>query len=179
MVRIAIADRIPRAVAARPRRPGRARVILGFAVLPLLVASCRIEVEPEEDTSLEPTVLAMLERSAAEWNRGDLDAFLADYQDSPATTLVVGEGVYSGLDEIRAHYAPFFARSSERETLRFEAVRVRSLSPLIGIVTARWVFDRSGVTNGSGALTLVMRRTGSGWKITHNHSSSDPLSATD
>ncbi|MCL7972984.1 MAG: nuclear transport factor 2 family protein, partial [marine benthic group bacterium] len=89
------------------------------------------------------------------------------------------EGVYSGLDEIRAHYAPSFARSSERETLRFEAVRVRSLSPLIGIVTARWVFDRSGVTNGSGALTLVMRRTGSGWKITHNHSSSDPLSATD
>ena len=155
------------------------RAIVGFALLPVLLASCRIEVEPEEDTSLEPTVLAILDRSAEAWNRGDLDAFLLDYQDAPATTLVISGEVLSGMDEIRAHYEPSFGPGADRSSLRFEAVHVRSLSPLIGIVTARRVLDEGGVTADSGPFTLVMRRTGTGWKITHHHSSSDPLPAAD
>ena len=177
MFRIVVTDR--HFGVDRPVRRGSsvARAILGLALLPIMVAACRIEVEPEEDTSLEPTARALLERSAADWNRGDLNAFLADYQDAPATTLVFGEDVFSGLDEIRAHYAPSFAPGAERDSLRFEAVRVRSLSPLIGIVTARWIRGAKGVTTDSGPLTLVMRRTGTGWKITHNHTSSDPSPA--
>ncbi len=179
MARSAIANRTPLPDRAPTRRSESARVILGLALLPFLLASCRIEVEPEEDTSLEPTVLVILERSASAWNRGDLETFLGDYQDAPATTLVVGDGVFAGLEEIRAYYAPFFAPGAEREDLRFEAVRVRSLSPLIGIVTARRVLETDGVTTDSGPLTIVMRRTGSAWKITHSHSSSDALPVTD
>ncbi|MEJ2481954.1 MAG: nuclear transport factor 2 family protein [Gemmatimonadota bacterium] len=161
------------------RRARCVRPAIALALLPLLTMACRIEVEPEEDTSLEPSVLAMLDRSAADWNRGDLEAFLADYQDAPATTIVGPRGVLSGPEEIRAHYAPAFEPGAERDSLRFEAVRVRSLSPLIGIVTARWVLHENGVTTSSGPFTLVMRRTGSGWKITHDHSSSDPAPAGD
>jgi uncharacterized protein (TIGR02246 family) len=179
MARSSISDRRVEGVHPGGLRPGAARVALGLALLPLLVAACRIEVEPEEDTSLEPTVIAMLDRSAADWNRGDLEAFLADYQDAPATTFVGPRGVLSGLEEIRAHHAPAFEPGAERDSLRFEAVRVRSLSPLIGIVTARWVLHENGVTSSSGFITRVMRRTGSGWKITHDHSSSDPAPAGD
>jgi beta-aspartyl-peptidase (threonine type) len=177
MFRNAITDRDP--VFDRPagRRSSLARAILGLALLPIMVAACRIEVEPEEDTSLEPTARAILERSAADWNRGDLEAFLEDYQDAPATTLVVGEEIIAGLDEIRDHYAPVFAPGAERDSLRFETLHVRSLSPLIGIVTARWIRHTKAGTADSGPLTLVMRRTGTGWKITHNHSSSDTAPA--
>jgi uncharacterized protein (TIGR02246 family) len=149
-------------------------LIAGFLLLPIVLSGCRIEIEAEEDTSLEPAVQEMLSRSAAAWNRGDLEAFIADYQDVPSTTFVGLGGVLSGVSEIRRHYEPSFAPGAERDSLRFESVQVRSLSPMIGIVTARWILSGDAVTRSSGPVTLIVRRTQAGWKITHDHSSTDP-----
>ena len=146
-------------------------VLIGL--LPTL-SGCRIDVEPEEYAGLEPYVQQMLETSTGAWNQGDLEAFLSDYQDAPSTTFVGSRGVLAGIDEIRDNYASSFGPGAERDSLRFESIRVRSLSPMIGIVTARWVLHADGVTQAAGPFTLIMRRTGAGWKITHNHSSSDP-----
>jgi beta-aspartyl-peptidase (threonine type) len=119
----------------------------------------------------------MLEASADAWNRGDLEAFLSNYQDAPSTTFVGSQGVLSGLQQIREHYAPEFEPGSQRDSLRFESLRVRSLSPMIGLVTARWVLYDDGITQSAGPFTLILRRTGNGWKIIHDHSSSDPAPA--
>jgi len=146
-------------------------------VLPAVLSGCRVEVEPEEDVSLEPYAARMLEASADAWNRGDLEAFLSDYQDAPSTTFVGSHGVLSGLEQIRKHYAPQFEPGSQRDSLRFETLRARSLSPMIGLVTARWVLYDDGVTRSAGPFTLVLRRTGTGWRIIHDHSSSDPAPA--
>jgi uncharacterized protein (TIGR02246 family) len=146
-------------------------------VLPGTLSGCRVEVEPEEDVSLEPYVVQMLETSAAAWNRGDLEAFLSDYQDAPSTTFVGSGSVLSGIDEIRDHFASRFGPGVERDSLRFESIRVRSLTPMIGIVTARWVLYEDGVSTAAGPFTLIVRRTGEGWKITHDHSSFDPVPA--
>jgi uncharacterized protein (TIGR02246 family) len=154
-----------------------ARCVLGLLAFPMLLTACRVEIEPDEDTGLEPAVQAMLERSASDWNRGDLDAFLSDYQDVASTTFVSSEGLLTGVDEIRRHYAFAFQPGAARDSLRFESVHVRSLSPMIGIVTARWVLHDDGVTVAAGPMTLVMRRTQAGWRITHDHSSADPATA--
>lgn len=156
-----------------------ARFVLGLVALPVLLSACRIEIEPDQDTGLEPAVQAMLERSAGDWNRGDLEAFLSDYQDVGSTTFVGSDGLLTGVDAIRRHYAPRFGPGARRDSLRFDSVHVRSLSPMIGIVTARWILHENGVTRAAGPMTLVMRRTQAGWRITHDHSSSDPAPAGD
>ncbi len=164
-----------------PTRPRSKAFVWSIAailiVLPTTLSGCRIEVEPDEDVGLEPYVQQMLETSAAAWNQGDLEAFLSDYQDAPSTTFVGSRGVLAGIDEIRDNYASSFGPGAERDSLRFESIRVRSLTPMIGIVTARYVLHEDGVTKAAGPFTLIMRRTGAGWKITHDHSSSDPSPA--
>ncbi|MBK5099315.1 MAG: DUF4440 domain-containing protein [Gemmatimonadetes bacterium] len=163
---------------AGPRRMALIRSLAAvLIVLPTTLSGCRLEVEPEEDVSLEPYVAQMLETSAAAWNRGDLEAFLFDYQDAPSTTFVGSRGILSGIDEIRGNYASSFGPGAERDSLRFESIRVRTLTPMIGIVTARWVLHEDGVTRAAGPCTLIVRRTGAGWMITHEHSSSDPAPA--
>lgn len=142
-------------------------------ILPTSLAGCRLAVEPDQDVSLEPFAAQMLEASAAAWNQGDLEAFLSDYQHAPSTTYVGSRGVLSGIDEIRDNYAARFEPGAQRDSLRYESVRVRSLQPMLGIVTARWVLHDQGVIRASGPTTLVMRRTGSGWKIIYDHSSAD------
>ncbi len=160
--------------AGRGRRAGVGSAALAVASLALGLAACRIEVEEDQELGVEPYVLRMLEESAAAWNRGDLEGFLSDYADAPSTTYVGSRGLVTGFDGIRAVYAPAFAPGAARDSLRFEDVRVRSLPPLAAIVTARWVLHDGDTVTASGPTTLVVRRLGSGWRIVHDHSSSDP-----
>lgn len=149
-------------------------------LLPALLAfaGCTIEVE-EDAASLQSSIEAMLTESAAAWNRGELDGFMDDYLESDATTYVGHSGLLTGYEAIRDRYSPLFEPGAARDSLRFEDVRGRRLGAFDGVVTARWILHRDGKVTGSGPFTLVVRRTGGGWKIIHDHSSSDPGPAPD
>ena len=43
----------------------------------------------------------MMRRSAAAWNRGDLDAFVGDYADDMGTTYIGSRGIVRGRTAIR------------------------------------------------------------------------------
>ena len=122
---------------------------------------------------LTDTLVAQLGRSADAWNRGDLDAFVGDYARDTRTGFVSGGHVRRGYDWIRQNYAPRFAPGAGRDSLRFEEFEVRSLAPGVALVTARFVLFREGRTTASGPFTLVMERHPDGWKILHDHTSSD------
>jgi len=153
----------------------RARVLLVAlaAVVGGGFAGCKLEIEEEGDADVQGTVESMLNESAVDWNRGDLDGFMDDYLHSENTTYVGGRGLISGVDSIRARYAPLFEPGAARDSLRFEDVRVRRLAAVYALATARWILYRDGTVTGSGPFTLVLRRTSAGWKIVHDHSSSD------
>ena len=113
-------------------------------------------------------------RSAEAWNRGDQEAFLSDYAPDRETSFVSGGHLRRGFDFIRENYAPRFAPGAPRDSLRFEELDARPLSSTLALVTARFVLFRGSVTTGSGPFTLVMQRRSTGWKILHDHTSSDP-----
>ncbi|MCU0620249.1 MAG: SgcJ/EcaC family oxidoreductase [Gemmatimonadales bacterium] len=114
------------------------------------------------------------QQAAAAWNAGDLDRFLASYAPDTATTFVDGRRPQRGIAWIRAHYAPAFAPGARRDSLRIEELTARPLTVTIALVTARYVLYRNGMSTGSGPFTVVMEEGPDGWKILHDHSSSDP-----
>jgi uncharacterized protein (TIGR02246 family) len=143
----------------------------------LLITACT-EAPPAETAEPDPAVLTIqlarqFQQSAAAWNRGDLDAFMADYIPDSTTTYVGSNGLIHGFDGIRARYAPAFEPGAERDSLRFEDFHVRAIAPSILLVTARYILYRDQETTNSGSFTLVMEQRLDGWKITHDHSSSD------
>jgi uncharacterized protein (TIGR02246 family) len=151
--------------------------LLAFA----LVVSCRPAGQPlataegaSDNGELTRQIVAQLDRAAGDWNRGDLDAFVSDYAPESTTTFVDGRRARHGFDFIRNNYAPRFAPGARRDSLQFEEVEVRRLSPVLALVTARYILQRGGSTSASGPFTLVMERRAEGWKILHDHSSSDP-----
>lgn len=124
-------------------------------------------------TELTATIEAQFRRSAADWNRGDLDAFMADYVHDSTTTYVARGHLRHGWDAIRAGYAPRFAPGAQRDSLHFEEFTVRPLGADHAVVFARFVLSRGDSVTASGPFTLVMERRPDGWKILHDHSSSD------
>src|SRR3954447_1821600 len=115
-----------------------------------------------------------LDRAAADWSRGDLDSFVSDYAPESTTTFVDGRRARHGFDFIRQNYAPRFAPGARRDSLHFEEIEVRTLAPALALVTARFVLMRDTTVTASGPFTLVMEQRSVGWRILHDHSSSDP-----
>lgn len=155
------------------------RSLLASAVLVVGVSGCWIEPVPEEvrvddEAELEATVRAALDSSARAWNAGDLEGFLAVYRRDSTTTYVGAGGLVTGYEGIRGRYAPLFAPGAERDSLRFEDFTVREIADGVAVGTARWILHRDGRTVDAGPFTLVLRRFQEGWRIVHDHSSSDP-----
>jgi uncharacterized protein (TIGR02246 family) len=119
-------------------------------------------------------ISAQLARSASDWNRGDLEGFLSDYAAESTTTFVDGFRPRRGIEFIRENYAPRFSPGARRDSLRFEEIETRSLTPTIALVTARYSLHRGDSVTSSGPFTLVMERRAEGWRILHDHTSSDP-----
>ena len=139
------------------------RALLLAAVPVLLVAQVNVADE----------VRAMLMKSEATWNRGDLAAFAADYEDAPTTTFVGKEVTRGGVAAILARYQKGYPTADARGTLTFSEIEVRPLGEGYALALGRFALKRTAAGGGdaSGRFTLVLRRTAQGWKIIHDHSS--------
>jgi uncharacterized protein (TIGR02246 family) len=147
----------------------------------ILLAACapalatRYQPSAEERRAVRDEIGAMLVRAAANWNRGDLDAFVEDYLPGDTTTFIGSSGVLRGPTAIRAAYAPRFATGAVRDSLSFVLLDVDPLAPDVVNVIARYVLARrlgarDSVT-AQGPTSLVMRRVDRRWRIVHDHSS--------
>lgn len=125
------------------------------------------------DAGLQAEMERLFDRSARDWNAGDLDAFMSDYAPEGTTSYISGGGVRYGYDRIRANYASRFAPGASRDSLRFEDLAARPLGTSHALVTARFILHRDGRTTSSGPFSIVMERRADGWKILHDHTSTD------
>jgi uncharacterized protein (TIGR02246 family) len=145
----------------------------------LTVVACATRREALEQPAPRgnPTteIAAMLARSAADWNRGDLAGFMGDYARDSLTSYVTGGHVQYGWQQLYDHYqATYFAPGRSRDSLTFEDVRVRPLGRDLALCTARFKLLRGGAVTGSGPFTLILERRAGRWSILHDHTSGDP-----
>lgn len=139
----------------------------------LFGAGCGAPQVPMGDPAQE--IAAMLARSAADWNRGDLPGFMSDYARDSLTSYVSGGRVQYGWQALYDRYqATYFAPGKSRDSLAFEALRVRALTPDFAYATARFKLVRGDSVVASGPFSLVLQRQGDRWRILHDHTSSDP-----
>lgn len=154
----------------------RVSVLLVAAALAACRAAGRPAAAPVDgpEPGLNTQITKQLARAAHDWNRGDLDGFVSDYAPESTTTFVDGFRARRGFDWIRENYAPRFSPGARRDSLHFEEIEARALGPSLALVTARFILQRGDQVTASGPFTLVMQRRPEGWRILHDHSSSDP-----
>ena len=158
----------------------RARAARLLAAGALLLVACArttaaYRATAAERAAVREQIAAMLVRSAANWNRGALDAFVDDYLPGDTTTYIGGRGILRGTAPIRAAYAPRFAPGGVRDSLSFVLLDVDPLAPDVVNVIATYVLSRRVTGRDSvtatGPTSLVMRRVEGRWRIVHDHSS--------
>ncbi|MFB0612776.1 YybH family protein [Aurantiacibacter poecillastricola] len=141
------------------------------------------EPDPAEGELTEATappqvaeIEAVMEDSAAGWNAGDMNRFLAIYSRSPQASFVGSGGLLRGVEAMEERYREAYDWSrpdpSGRGVLTFETEDFRPLGDRHALYIGRYVLtypdDREPAT---GLTSLVFAREENGWKIIADHSS--------
>jgi len=156
-----------RFVGALPRRVCWAVAALWWST------ACTAPPAPRSDPPRE--IAAVLDHSAAAWNRGDLAAFMSDYARDSLTSFVAGGHVQYGWQQLYDHYqAGYFAPGRSRDSLSYGELRVRTLTTDLALCTARFALHRGEQVVASGPFTLIFVKHGDRWLIIHDHTSADP-----
>jgi len=142
--------------------------------LPLLalaaVAACATGAR--SSGSDQQQIEAILQESAAAWNRGDLDGFMRPYLTGPDATFMAAD-VVRGYDAIRDFYrGSWFRGGAPTVNLAYRGIEMRPLGPNHALVLGKWfVSDKTtGQETRHGTFSLTWVRTPQGWRILHDHS---------
>ena len=126
------------------------------------------ERTPGADTALR----ALLTSQAADWNRGDIDAFMRGYWNSPEITFAGTSGVSRGWQTVLDHYHKNYPDRAAMGHLDFSEIEITPLGNDAALILGRWHLNRDAGPVG-GIFTLVARRFPEGWRIIHDHTSTD------
>jgi len=128
----------------------------------------------EKAQSVDFALRALLTTQTADWNRGDIDAFMRGYWNSPETTFAGASGVSRGWQTVLDHYHKNYPDRAAMGHLDFGEIEITSLGNDAALILGRWHLNRDAGPVG-GIFTLVARRFPEGWRIIHDHTSTDAV----
>ena len=119
-------------------------------------------------------IRAVLSAQQAAWNRGDLQAFLEGYWNSPELTFAGSDGIVRGYDGLLDRYRKSYPDQAHRGELEFSQLEIRLLGSDSALVLGRWHLKRQ-IGDAGGVFSLVFHRFPVGWRIIHDHTSAQKL----
>ena len=131
------------------------------------------EPTPAAMSAAQTEIVRLLQESAAEWNRGNLDGFIHPYADSPTITYMGANGVVRGKPALRQEYASTWFRGGRPAgQLSFSDIEVRMLGPEHALSIGKWkVVLASNNQERTGTFSIIWQRRPEGWRMVHDHSS--------
>jgi uncharacterized protein (TIGR02246 family) len=137
----------------------------------LLVLVVTLSASSWAQTTPEAAIHQLLDQQTADWNRGDVDAFMKGYEDAPTTTFV-GQTVEYGYSTIRDRYKTLYTTPAAMGKLTFSHLAIRLLDSGYAIATGNFHLERTpaGGGNADGIFSLLLKKDSPGWKIILDHS---------
>ncbi len=104
------------------------------------------------------------------WNRGDLDAFLSHYAMTDDITFYSDDKVSKGWVGLNDRYRKRYSDPALMGKLEFTELEYTPLSADAVMVRGRWTVTETP-NAGTGLFTILIRKTDTGWKVVHDHTS--------
>jgi beta-aspartyl-peptidase (threonine type) len=157
------------------RRFLRAFGLLAFGswVLSLSPGICAGQPQATDDPIT--AIRGVLERQEADWNKGDLEAFLTGYWKSPRVVFQSGGDRHDGWDAMAERYRKRYkAEGKAMGKVAFSRLEIEPLGPEAALVRGAWRLTMPDGAQPGGLFTLIFRKFPDGWKIVHDHTSTAP-----
>lgn len=136
-------------------------------LLPFLVA-CVPQPELKIDSKAE--ILAIMQKQAEDWSRGDLETFMMPYWNSDSLMFIGSSGINYGYQNVLENYRKVYTGPEGMGELVFDIKTVEPLSEEFVWVVGHWQLNRQADTL-KGMYTLLWKFIDGEWKIVADHSS--------
>ncbi|NOT64055.1 MAG: DUF3225 domain-containing protein [Acidobacteria bacterium] len=119
-------------------------------------------------------VRAVLDAQTIAWNAGKLEEFMQGYWNSPELTFVSGGRKLMGYDATLERYRRTYqSDGKEMGKLTFADLEILPIGKDAAFVRGQFQLVMSDARELGGRYTLIVRRFADGWKIVHDHTSSN------
>jgi len=115
-------------------------------------------------------VQQILQRQAAEWNKGDLDGFMNGYWESPKLTFIGSRGVTKGYKKTLDNYKKSYPDRKVMGKLHFDIIETEKLSKKSIMVVGKYTLARDEMDDASGYFLLIWKKIKKEWVIIADHS---------
>lgn len=117
-------------------------------------------------------VQAMISDGVKAWNQGDLEGFLKTYWKSDKTVFNTGGTLVQGYTNIQAQYKTWYPSPSGMGTTEFTDIVLRDIAPTAKVAMGVWKVLLPSKIILKGRFTWIIGKKSEGWRITHDHTSS-------
>lgn len=146
-------------------------LLLACSVLLVITANAQKNNKPQAETAIR----AVLDAQTEAWNKGKLEEFMQGYWRSPKLTFYSAGNKRAGYDAVLERYRKTYqSDGKEMGKVTFSEVEVEMLGKQAAVVRGRWGLSMSDGKKLGGLYTLLLRHfKKDGWKIIHDHTSSE------
>jgi beta-aspartyl-peptidase (threonine type) len=149
------------------------RPFLAASVLAMGVLAAFAVAEGKGEPSAKTDIKKLLDDQVVAWNKGDLQGFMAGYWKSEELSFYSAgtktKGWQATLERYQKRYQ---AEGKEMGELSFNELDIEMLGAESAFVRGRWKL-MLGKESPGGLFTLIVKKLPEGWRIIHDHTSSE------
>jgi beta-aspartyl-peptidase (threonine type) len=121
-----------------------------------------------------PAIRGVLQAQTEAWNRGDLEGYMQGYWKSADLTFFGGGAVVRGFEATLERYRKRYqSEGRAMGRLDFPDQEVQLLGPDAALARGHYHLKMPDGSEPRGLYTVILRRFPEGWRIVHDHSSSE------
>ncbi len=161
--------------------------VLGLTLFMSGLCICPDTAESAGPLAPREAIRKVLDDQAAAWNRGDIDAFMVGYWNSPELIFTSGGNVRRGWQVTTDQYKKSYPDRARMGELIFSDLEIHLLNgsgKKESEASSAWVLGKWRLKRATdephGLFTLILQKfplekgRGGPWKIVHDHTSSSP-----
>jgi ketosteroid isomerase-like protein len=151
------------------------RILLIIIVLIATPQSICAQSAADDHVKDRAAIIQLFTNQQDEWNKGDVDAFMTAYWNSPELTFSGASGVQRGFEAVRARYKKAYPDQATMGHLDFSELEFHFTGTDGALVLGHWHLTRDKDKGDiGGVFSLVWQRFPEGWRIIHDHTSAVP-----
>jgi ketosteroid isomerase-like protein len=145
------------------------RILKSVLLVAIVTASIPSFAQNRGNDKLVTAIRAVLDAQVAAWNRGDIEGYMDGYDRSPHIVFISGDRVTRGWKTVLERYKRSYDTREKMGVLTFSDVEITILRKDAALVFGRWQLRAKDEPHGR--FTLLFKKTKTGWRIVHDHTS--------
>jgi ketosteroid isomerase-like protein len=140
-----------------------------FSLFMLMALTMSAGTLKAQTGNAQEQIIQAMNQAAEQWNKGDLDGYMALYDTSATMMLPKGRTKINGMRELYEQY--YFENGKPKQMLGYDTYEFTPLGKEYALLTGRFILKANEkMKERAGTFSLVFVHTANGWKILHDHS---------